>query len=115
MLKCQRPFPFFSPADTPGPCFFFPPVISLSGEWGSSTPTKCCSQEESTPLLPIASSICATVDYGNERKTERRYNVTNTERIRSERRRKNRKNRAWKKKKKVKPFPHAILAHPHCY
>jgi hypothetical protein len=24
MLKCQRPFPFFSPADTHGPCFFFP-------------------------------------------------------------------------------------------
>lgn len=91
------------------------PVISVSGELGSSPPTKCCSQEESTPLLPIASSICAKVDYGKERKTERWYNVTNTERIRSERRKKNRKNRAWKKKKKVKPFPHAILAHPHCY
>jgi len=24
MPKCQRPFPFFSPADTPGPRFFFP-------------------------------------------------------------------------------------------
>jgi hypothetical protein len=47
------------------------PVISVSGESGSSPPTKCCSQEESTPLLPIASSICAKVDYGKERKTER--------------------------------------------
>jgi hypothetical protein len=29
------------------------PVISVSGELGSSPPTKCCSQEESTPLLPL--------------------------------------------------------------
>jgi hypothetical protein len=47
------------------------PVISVSGESGSSPPSKCCSWEESAPLLPIASSICAKVDYGKERKTER--------------------------------------------
>jgi len=29
------------------------PMISVSIESGSSPPSKCCSREESTPLLPL--------------------------------------------------------------